>query len=793
MLKDEVLQSSVEDVYAEEKKTEEKLKAEEALRKSENKFRTLLENLPQKIFLKDKNSVYVSCNENYARDLKIRSDEIAGKTDYDFYPKELAEKYRADDKRIMESGKTEHIEEEYIQDGQKVFVHTVKTPVKDENSNVVGVLGIFWDITERKKMEDEIKSLARFPSENPNPVLRMNREGIILYANHAGKTLLQDWEREVVDQTPKFWRDVAVETLNNQSGKSFDTKLGMKVYSIFVTPVEGAGYANVYGIDITERKKAEEKIRKSAEEWSRTFDAISDLVFILDRNFSFVRVNNATCDLLKKKPEELIGKHCFEVLHGTDKPLPDCPYKRTLVTKKAETQEINDPNVGLSLLMTVSPLFDDNGEHIGCIHVAKDVTERKKAEEALRESEEKLRNVFIASPDAITVTDLSGNIVDCNQATLDLHGYQSREDLIGKNALELIAKKDHEKAMMNLKKTFEQGSAKNVEFTFLTKDVREFPAELSASAVRDASGKPEYFVAITKDVTERKNMEKQLKEYSEHLEEKVEKRTKQLKEAQEQLLKAERLAAIGEVATMVGHDLRNPLQAVANAVYFLKDPHTTVDSLLTNERYKEYLDIMPDPIRNEFHEKLTKTVEVRNKMINTIDESIEYADKIVSDLQDLARTKEPEPIKIDLESLIQETLSGISIPKNVKISIKHDQRLSKLYVDPNQLRRVFANLTTNAIQAMENGGTLTISTKKTEGFVEVSFKDTGVGISEENMEKLFTPLFTTKAKGMGLGLPICKKFVELHGGSIEAKSQVGNGTTFTVKLPIPKENGGEKT
>jgi PAS domain S-box-containing protein/prepilin-type N-terminal cleavage/methylation domain-containing protein len=106
--------------------------AEEALRGSENYYRTLVENLPHKIFLKDKNSVYLSCNENYSRDLKIRPDEIMGKTDYDFYPKELAKKYRADDKRIVESGKTEDIEERYIQDGKEVIVHTVKTPVKDE-------------------------------------------------------------------------------------------------------------------------------------------------------------------------------------------------------------------------------------------------------------------------------------------------------------------------------------------------------------------------------------------------------------------------------------------------------------------------------------------------------------------------------------------------------------------------------------------------------------------------------------------------------------------------------------
>ncbi|MBN1526264.1 MAG: PAS domain-containing protein [Candidatus Omnitrophica bacterium] len=147
----------LEEIKLLKKRIEELGKVTEELRKNETKFRILTENLPQKIFLKDRNSVYISCNKNYARDLNISPDEIAGKMDYDFYPKELAEKYRTDDKRCVESGKTENIEEKYIQEGKERIVQTVKVPIRDERGEITGILGIFWDITERKAAEEALK------------------------------------------------------------------------------------------------------------------------------------------------------------------------------------------------------------------------------------------------------------------------------------------------------------------------------------------------------------------------------------------------------------------------------------------------------------------------------------------------------------------------------------------------------------------------------------------------------------------------------------------------------------
>lgn len=129
----------------------------EVLRASENKYRTFLENIPQKLFVKDRNFFYIYCSENYAKDLRIRPEEIAGKTDYDFFPRDLAEKYLSDDRRIIETGKLENIEDRYVAEGRVFIVHMVKTPIRDEKGNIIGILGIFWDITEEKRNEEELK------------------------------------------------------------------------------------------------------------------------------------------------------------------------------------------------------------------------------------------------------------------------------------------------------------------------------------------------------------------------------------------------------------------------------------------------------------------------------------------------------------------------------------------------------------------------------------------------------------------------------------------------------------
>jgi len=255
----------------------------------------------------------------------------------------------------------------------------------------------------------------------------------------------------------------------------------------------------------------------------------------------------------------------------------------------------------------------------------------------------------------------------------------------------------------------------------------------------------------------------QLKEYTELLEEKVEKRTLELRNVQAQLLKSERLAAIGELAGMVGHDLRNPLTGIAGAAYYL---------------------------RTKLGPKLD---EKSRKMIDIIEEDISHSNKIINDLLEYSREIKLELESTDPASILKEAIALVNAPKNIEVSTRASTTPTMI-VDVDKMRRIFANIIRNAFDAMPKGGKLKIESRRVKNDVVFRFTDTGSGMTKETIEKLWTPLFTTKSRGMGFGLPICKRFVESHGGKISAESTLGKGATFTVVIPIKPsvKEGGEK-
>jgi signal transduction histidine kinase len=250
----------------------------------------------------------------------------------------------------------------------------------------------------------------------------------------------------------------------------------------------------------------------------------------------------------------------------------------------------------------------------------------------------------------------------------------------------------------------------------------------------------------TKQLT---NAQVKLEEYARNLEKLVEERTRQLQDK-------ERLATIGQIAGMVGHDIRNPLQAITNEIFIVKE---TIANATAEKNKKEKLE-----------------------SLGLIEEQTDYISKIVSDLQDYSRPLKPEITEVDLSDLITSVLLTINIPD--KIDLKIDVKgFPKIKTDPTLIRRVLTNLTNNALQAMPDGGKVEIAAFEKENQVIITVADTGKGIPEEIKPKLFTPLFTTKSKGQGLGLAVAKRLIEALGGTITFESQEGKGTKFILSLP----------
>ena len=211
---------------------------------------------------------------------------------------------------------------------------------------------------------------------------------------------------------------------------------------------------------------------------------------------------------------------------------------------------------------------------------------------------------------------------------------------------------------------------------------------------------------------------------------------------------------------MVGHDIRNPLQAITSSVYLIREDTTRLQE---NQERKNILGELED-----------------------IENQIAYIDKIVNDLQFYGKPLSPEAIETDLKDIIK-SIEDNPIPKNISVVLEISD-IPKTKLDPLLFKRSIDNLVTNAIQAMPNGGILTIRAYTNEKQIVISIEDNGLGIAEENKNKIFTPLFTTKSKGQGLGLAVVKRLIEAQKGKITFESQQGKGTKFLITIPISQQH-----
>jgi len=734
------------------------------LRGEAKRYVAVIEAALDGFWVNDLKGRFLDVNSSYCRMIGYTREELLTMSISDVEalekPEETAQRVRKIIEQRSDLFETRHRRK----DGKIIDVEVSANYVDADGGYMVVFLR---DITERKKAEEELReSEAKFRGlfENvPDGIFQTTPDDRTLAVNPALVRILgYESEEELLKAKPSsMWmkpekRKAYVKKLEREGVlrnvelhlKRKDGQEAVVLENTHAVRDEQGKVLYYEGTmtDITERRRIEEALKKSEEEYRTLLENARDIIVTFDLKGNVTSVNRAVEEYGFKK-KEIVGESMLRFVSEK--------YRPEALKELAEIARGNQVEGEIGL---ITPKGEKIAEYrgnptmlgkkvVGSQAIFRDITERKQMEEALRASEERYRTVIEGMHESLAIIGEDQRIEYVNPEVERHTGYKS-EELIGERFDRFLTPESVKIATENYEKRRRGERVPSVyEVQAVTKDGALKDFQMSVSICSEA-GKLKT-VVVFEDVTERKRMLRELESYSEHLEELVEEKAKDLKEA-------ERMATIGETAAMVAHDLRNPLQTVANILYLMKSAPAGK---------KRHLDL---------EEKLMRQVN--------------FMDRVVINLQEYARPLKPELTETSLRQLISETFSTMKVPDNVQVSLTIPEDL-RLMVDTTLMRRAFTNLIANALEAMPAGGRLTITASEKDEATCISVEDTGAGIPEKMLDEIFRPLPTTKPGGTGLGLVIVKRLVDAHGGTVAVESKVGRGTVFTVKLPL---RGGEK-
>lgn len=477
-------------------------------------------------------------------------------------------------------------------------------------------------------------------------------------------------------------------------------------------------------------------IRDSHPFLEAIFDGISEEIMVIDGNGSIQEVNKVFLQECGLPREEVLGKKCYTVralsgrlCHiGTH----NCPLERA--KEKGERVEMTlryEPGVGgkKELSQIMYPISAGEAGNRYFVEISRDVTEYRDLIRKLKSAKKKFSTILDTATDAIISIDQHHKIVLFNNAAQQIFGYSS-EEVMDKDLQILIPPQygDHYRFVNRfLESRNPMVIGKTLHLTAFRKDGEEFPIELGLSF--HETDDDITFTAIIRDISSQKQMEKKL-------------------------LQSERLAAVGKTVAHVAHEIKNPLMIIGGFSHQIR-------SNLTDEKAVQKLDM--------------------------ILEEVSRLERLVTSIGDFTKVHNLVQRTADINSVIQDV---IKIMDGVLSTDKHGfevdlaKDLGEIACDPDKLKQVFINIITNGIEAMEEGGTIHITSYKSDDAIEIRISDEGIGISETDLLHIFEPFFTTRDRGFGLGLAISYKLVEAHGGELWADSEPGKGTTFVVRLPL---------
>ncbi|MEO0293112.1 MAG: PAS domain S-box protein [candidate division WOR-3 bacterium] len=607
------------------------------------------------------------------------------------------------------------------------------------------------DITERKEREEEYKSLINGMNET---AFVINFDGKFIEVNDRALEVLEYSREEFLKMGPtdidahlsKEEIENLIKGMRKGEKQVFSTLHRTKKGKIIPVEISSSlitykGNPAILSIarDITDREKAEKALRESEERFQTVIENMPYGVCLHNIEGEVLLVNNAFCELSGYKREELLKMRIkdFDPESETRKDkkrfwlkLGKGEFARLESTLYRKDGSSFPAEICISAISL-------RGEKM-ILGIVQNIKERKEAIEKLKESEEKYRNLYESLVDAFVRFDMEGNIIEFNKTYLEMLGYSEEEIKKMKNT-DLTPSKWHKMEKEIIKEQIiKKGYSEVYEKEYIRKGGEIFPVELRAFLIRNNDGTPNSIWAIVRDITERKELEKELR-------------------------KIERLESLGVLAGGIAHDFNNLLTGI-----------------LGNLSLAE--------IKEEGGEDIKELLEEAK-------DAALQAKELTQQLLTFSKGGEPIKGEVSIEEIIRKTAEFALRGSNVKCSYDFPKGLWKVEVDKGQIAQVIENLTINAKQAMPEGGEIKIKAEnlilensqpiplKKGKYIKITFMDEGVGIPEENLPRIFDPFFTTKKRGSGLGLAIVHSIIQKHNGFITVDSKLKSGTTFFIYLP----------
>ncbi len=609
--------------------------SDEVLRTIEARYHAVIESVDVGLTVIDNDFNIVMANKKQAAIVHSTPLELLGKKCYREYEGRESVCPHCPAIRAIASGQPVEVEASGKRfNGSQFYVRVKASPMFDHRGQATGVVEIVEDISQQKQHELEIAWLAKFPADNPNPVYRIDRDGVLLYGNPAGAALLDSWACHTGDVVPDPWRRLALDALTLGTVQQSECCCGPIVYHLSFAPEVEAGYVNVYALDITNRKRAEA---------------------------------------------------------------------------------------------------------------------------ALAESENRFRTVIETSPDGIALLSLDHKILMANCQAASYFGYRSAEELLSRvhNALELLPPEEHQRVAQDVQTVIEQGVLLDAEYCMLRPDGSRFPAEVSTSLQRDAQDNPTAMIIVFRDITKRKHAQQALEK---------------AKEAAETANRAK-----SDFLANMSHEIRTPMTAILGFSDLLR-----AGNISTAEQ-------------RQFLEAINRNGKALLELINGILD----LSRIEADRLTLKKTD------VSLQQLLDDVVSVVQVQAKRKgLTLDLDCLLPlprQIHTDYLRLRQILVNLAGNAVKFTDRGGVRigvrAIANAHPSGSLQFLVTDTGIGIATEKVGELFQPFMQADASatrrhgGTGLGLAISKRLANALGGDIEVSSQFGAGSTFTLTIDVGRVDG----